>query len=666
MIEKKQTFQFTLSPVQGFVSQARRTRDFWAGSFILSWLSSAAIASIQKQKGDIQFPVPDEGYLRHLYGEATAHDTYPQQGSIPNRFMAVTAQEPGDYHPEWVTQAVQAAWKALADTVWHNDLADVAGSATSAIWQRQVGSFWEMSWVMAEEGSAANLLDRRKNWRDTVSPSEPGHKCMMMDGWQELSGVEHTRLVDVRQFWDQLVRSGKAGMATDLSEGEQLCAMAFIKRRFARYFADVKVTLPGNLGEIFGWPVPSAVPSVSFVAAAPWLAQVLEQAPIEALRDWNQAASAIASYSELAHVQGEDAFEIDIRCVSEAACNRQSEGLQRRWAGLDGQLYFPSALQNERLFPKPKNSKENPALEVLKHLGRLRDAAGVQDLPSPYYAILLMDGDQLGKHMGDKDKQTPISTALNQFTHGAGDIVRKHNGFLIYAGGDDVLALLPLENALDAAAALQADYKAAFAKHSPAGKPIDSTLSGAIEFVHIRTPLTRVLKDAHQLLDDVAKEQTGRNAIAVRVWKPSGLALQWAMPWEKALDEQGKVRISQVARNFSRQHPGGDGQQFSNKFFFRMQEMLERFTVGAGQQEVLEKLILAEYLHSYDQPGKRAVPGSQEMAELQQHLHSLLVQCQCWQRPAAGEQAQLNATQPLHADGALLVRFLAQKGLERE
>ena len=661
MTEKKQTFQFTLSPVQGFVSQARRTRDFWAGSFILSWLSSAAIASIKKQKGEIQFPVPDEGYLRHLYGKATADDAYPQQGSIPNRFMAVTAQVPDDFHPDWVTQAVQAAWQALADTVWRNDLADLAGAATHTIWQRQVGSFWEMSWVMAEDGSAANLLDRRKNWRDTVAPSEPGHKCMMMDGWQELSGIEHTRLADVRQFWEKLVCSGKTGMATDLSEGEQLCAMAFIKRRFARYFANVKVTLPGNLGQIFGWPVPSAVPSVSFVAAAPWLAQVLERAPIEALHDWNRAASAIASYSELAHVQGEDAFEIDIRCVSEEAKNRHSEGLLRRWAGLDGQLYFPAALENPRLFPDQKAARQ-----VLRQLGKLRDAAGVQDLPSPYYAILLMDGDQLGKHMGDKDKQTPISVALNQFTKNAGDIVRKHNGFLIYAGGDDVLALLPLENALDAATALQADYKAAFAEHSPKDKPIDSTLSGAIEFVHIRTPLTRVLKDAHQLLDDVAKEHTGRNAIAVRVWKPSGLALQWAMPWEKALDEQGKVRISQVARSFAQQHPGAEGQQFSNKFFFRTQEVLKSFSTSAQQQDVLEKLILAEYLHSYDQSGKRAAPDSSEMADLKQHLHGLLAQCQCWQRPAAGETAQLNATQPLHADGALLVRFLAQKGLERE
>lgn len=663
MAEAMQTFQFTLGPVQGFVAQARRTRDFWAGSFILSWLSSVAIACIQKQGGTVEFPVPDAAYLRHLYGEAGPNDAYPQQGSIPNRFKATTAQVPAGFHPEWVTQAVQAAWLALADRVWAHDLADVAGTATKDIWQRQTRNFWEMSWVLSAS-DGADLLDQRKNWRDLVAPDEPGHKCMMMDGWQELSGVTHTHLPSVRKFWQQLVDSGKTGMATDLGEGEQLCAMAFIKRRFARCFSEVELNLPGQLGRVYGWQVPSAVPSVAFVAAAPWLAQVLEHAPVQALQDWSAAASRIASASEIAHVQDDQPFEIDIRCVKEAADKRHGEGLRRRWAGLDGQLYFPTALENPRLFPD-----QNAARQVLRQLQKLRESAGMQQLPSPYYAVLLMDGDQLGKHMGDKDKQQPISTALNQFTRRAGDIVREHNGFLIYAGGDDVLALLPLDDALAAAAALQADYRAAFQTHCvKKGHDVQSTLSGAIEFVHIRTPLTRVLQDAHRLLDDVAKEGVGRNAIAVRVWKPSGLALQWAMPWENALAADGQVRISAVAQQFAAQGDnaeGGDaadgGTRLSNKFFFRMQSLLQRF--AGADQATLQALLLAEYLHSWGRLDKRTGLG---MEALQASLHQLLEQCRQWQRPAAGQAAVPHTEHPINPDGALLVRFLAQKGLDEE
>lgn len=665
MVEATQTFQFTLGPVQGFVAQARRTRDFWAGSFILSWLSSVAIACIEKQGGAVQFPVPDAGYMHYLLHPQKERklNQPPQQGSIPNRFKATTAQVPADFHPEWVTQAVQTAWQALADSVWANDLADLAGETTRAIWQRQTRNFWEMSWVLSA-GDGAELLDQRKNWRDLVVPDEPGHKCMMMDGWQELSGVTHTHMPSVRKFWQQLADSGKTGMATDLGEGEQLCALAFIKRRFARYFAQVEVDLPGQLGRVYGWQVPSAVPSVSFVAAAPWLAQVLDRAPVAELQAWNAAASRIASYSEIAHVQDDKPFEIDIRCVKDVADKRRSEGLHRRWAGLDGQLYFPTALENPRLF-----SDQKAARQVLHQLQQLRRSAQLPTLPSPYYAVLLMDGDQLGKHMGEQTKQQPISAALNQFTQKAGVIVREHNGFLIYAGGDDVLALLPLDDALAAAAALQADYRAAFQAHCvQMGHDVQSTLSGAIEFVHIRTPLTRVLQDAHQLLDDVAKDEVGRNAIAVRVWKPSGLALQWAMPWEKALDENDQVRISAVAQQFAAQgdnagNADGDdgGTRFSNKFFFRMQSLLQRFT--GADDATLEALLLAEYLHSWGRLDKRT---GQDIEALKASLHQLLEQCRQWQRPAAGEAAVPHKEYPINPDGALLVRFLAQKGLDEE
>lgn len=229
--QNTQIFQFTLGPVQGFVAQARRTRDFWAGSFILSWLSSMAIAAIQRQGGQVVFPVPDEAYLRYLYNQASEQDLPPQQGSIPNRFRATTAQVQTGFQPEFVTQAVQSAWKALAQAVWRHDLSDIASATTRTIWDRQVDSFWEISWVLSEAGQAASLLDRRKNWRNTVPPQEPGHKCMMMDGWQELSGVTETALKVVDQFWSRLRQSGRPGIDTDLREGERLSTCRY--RRLA-------------------------------------------------------------------------------------------------------------------------------------------------------------------------------------------------------------------------------------------------------------------------------------------------------------------------------------------------------------------------------------------------------------------------------------------------
>ncbi|PJK08738.1 type III-B CRISPR-associated protein Cas10/Cmr2 [Lysobacteraceae bacterium NML95-0200] len=691
--DNTQIFQFTLGPVQGFVAQARRTRDFWAGSFILSWLSSVAIAAIQRQGGEVLFPVPDENYLEYLYvkhrdnsNKDASKSKFPQQGSIPNRFRAATAKVPLGFEPERVGKAVQDAWKALADAVWEQDLKAVSRQETKKIWNRQVANFWEISWVLSDKATSGNLLDRRKNWRNTVPPQEPGHKCMMMDGWQELSGVAETNLSEVDKFWNGLRQSGSPGIATDLRKGERLCAMAFIKRRFSRCFDTISVLLPGPAADatpnaqpgkpgyipshVHGWKLPHAVPSVSFLAAAPWLAEVIRNAPAEVFEDFYIAARELTGLNEKDHVGTDSAFSIDIRCVSEAVTERRADRLQRLWAGLDGQVYFPSALENPRIFGADMQPQ---ARKVLQQLHKLRNAAGQKDLPSPYYAILLMDGDQLGKHMGDEDKQNPISQALNAFTQAVGDIVRAHNGFLIYAGGDDVLALLPLEDALPAAAALQAMYCDLFAQHSPKGKPIDSTLSGAIEYVHIRTPLTRVLQDAHKLLDDIAKEKTGRNAIAVRVWKPSGLALQWAMPWEKALDANGDVQIARLARDFAQQAAAADGERFSNKFFFRMQQILERFgeveetketkETNVVNEATLQKLLLAEYLHSWGGLDKRTGLDS---GSLKKQLEQLLAQCHQWRREEAGGEAVPDKKSPFNPEAALLVRFLAQKGLDKE
>ena len=79
-------FHFTLGPVQSFVAQARRTRDYWAGSFLLSWLAGVAMKTVIAQGGRIVFPQPDAGYLAWLEGQGTGQP--PRQGGIPNRFKA--------------------------------------------------------------------------------------------------------------------------------------------------------------------------------------------------------------------------------------------------------------------------------------------------------------------------------------------------------------------------------------------------------------------------------------------------------------------------------------------------------------------------------------------------------------------------------------------------
>jgi CRISPR-associated protein Cmr2 len=123
------------------------------------------------------------------------------------------------------------------------------------------------------------------------------------------------------------------------------------------------------------------------------------------------------------------------------------------------------------------NEKEENQAAAKEVLAALKN---IETKPSPFYAILLMDGDSLGKHMTSTEKQPKISDALKKFTDKVNDIVYQNNGFLIYAGGDDVLAILPLEDALSCAKDLRDEYLEAFK-----GSDINSSLSGAIEYAHI-------------------------------------------------------------------------------------------------------------------------------------------------------------------------------------
>lgn len=657
MIKDTQYFHFTIGPVQGFVSQARRTRDFWAGSFILSWLSAVAIQSVLKQKGEVKFPAPDSEYMSWLEGNKTVNK--PLQGSIPNRFKTLVASiDPATFDPEQVTAAVQEAWKALADCVWEHDLGDLSPSSdTAEIWDRQVSNFWDMSWVISDDEKDSAVLDKRKNWRSYTPPNEPGVKCAMMDGWQELSGVSKPNRQEMNTaLWTGLRTGGGQGMKSDLKADEALCAMAFIKRRFSRHFHKLDHNMKQGW-KLKGWGLPSAVPSVSYMALVHWLEKVLKKADANKLATFHdEARKLIGQYGE---------WGSNIKCLEESWGNHE-------WKSLDGDVFFDSMLENKNMFEDQVQAKK-----VQTALTAVRKSCGDLEPATPFYAVLMMDGDSLGKHMSNTDAHYSITTGLAEFTSKVPEIVRNENGFLIYAGGDDVLAILPLEDAINCAVKLRNHYLKCF-KGRPATAAekerlyINTTLSGAIEFAHIKMRLTKVLKDAHQLLDDVAKDGCGRDALAIRVWKPGGLQLEWAQPWKVALDSDASEPkpkdfvLSQLSETFGSNH--AKDQQFSSKFFFKIDERFSllnpakdkqgNYSAPVLDQAQASELMKMEYLNSWGSSKDK------DMAEAAHTVEKLLKQCRPMQRIVQGESETLQpANNILKADGALLVRFLAHKGV---
>ena len=104
-------FCFSLRPVQSFIKQARRTRDFWAGSQLISWLCATAVVAARAQYGRIEFVAPT--YSLDFVDELAqgGKPTYP----VSNRF---TAMVPPGFDGYQVEEAVRTAWATLSDAVW--------------------------------------------------------------------------------------------------------------------------------------------------------------------------------------------------------------------------------------------------------------------------------------------------------------------------------------------------------------------------------------------------------------------------------------------------------------------------------------------------------------------------------------------------------------------
>ncbi len=181
--------------------------------------------------------------------------------------------------------------------------------------------------------------------------------------------------------------------------------------------------------------------------------------------------------------------------------------------------------------------------------------------PEKYYSILIMDGDNMGKMLvGDEMKPvkdylhpevlkylppeakekvektkrliTPathsaISRALMHFSvNKVSDIVENYRGELIYAGGDDILALLPIDSTLACAYEIQNLF----------GKDWDGwellpakKMSAGILIVHYKHPLYDALDKARSL-EKKAKE-LGRNAVAVGYLARSGTYNEVVFNW---------------------------------------------------------------------------------------------------------------------------------------
>lgn len=273
-----------------------------------------------------------------------------------------------------------------------------------------------------------------------------------------------------------------------------------------------------------------------------------------------------------------------------------------------------------------------------------------------YIAAIAFDGDEIGRWVGGEflPGGESLSEHHRQFSACLSDFALKRVrpiieeavegregrvplGQLIYAGGDDVVALVPADAALAVAGRLRKAFRDAAGKTRSTRDEPDA--SAGIAIAHVRSPLQDLIREA-QSAQKRAKAVVGRPAFSVTLMKRSGEISHWGSRW----DSKGLalyLDIDEALRS-------GD---LSAKFPHRVCELLSPYlTIRGGlsrQSDAItsdneaKDLIRREFGHAAQRQGAKGVADRLEPT-LEACLNGILEV-----RASKGNTSAVSATQEL-------------------
>lgn len=487
----------SLGPVQSLIGAARRTRDLWCGSWLLNEAAKAAAKLIHdRHPNSLIFPCPrnpSELELRDQPRDDDANIANILRAEIAVSDVAAVRQLIDDAKRAAAKRLVELCDKAkveLKDLPFHEDL-----------WQAQTGDILEAfgAWVKVGAGETAyakaserlgGLLAARKATRDfqpaaaTANGLGFGIRKSSLDGAREsVIKLPH----DERKNGKCKTVLRKLG----LSGMEELDALGVAKR------------MAGEIDQFTAY---------SRIAADAWVESLTEE----------QRKRIGAAYEPL----------VALGLATRVSGNGGKYGNLR----YDAQLVFGFRLDNA-LAAKELDDTDKAKLKALQ--AALRD---IDSQPVPYAVILKADGDRMGELLSkatSADESRAISKALHGFAQSVRGIVRNHRGHAIYAGGDDVLAMLPLQSAVTCANELADVFRHAMDKVADEMKVEKNqrpTLSVGLGIGHLVEPLGRLRARAddaeHLAKGNGEPKEKQRNALAIQLGIRSGAEMTWRCRWD--------------------------------------------------------------------------------------------------------------------------------------
>ncbi|MBI2528926.1 MAG: type III-B CRISPR-associated protein Cas10/Cmr2 [Candidatus Rokubacteria bacterium] len=484
---------------------------------------------------------------------------------------------------EWGERAVQQAARTFAChwfvQPWVTDPADLrrlslnsGGTSMALFWETMdalaqaqlyrpnLGSHFAAQSALVEVGHAATKATRRFSQID-----ERGSRCTVC-------GVQEA-------LWTRDAER-PAARASGVRRGERLCGLCA-----ARRLAPKSAWAEREAGRTVIFP------STHNLAAGRFFREVLDCLRGEG-RDGGKApeqsiVDAVRLVVDAAGEGDRQAYATPALMRAARQCGRHAD-LAEAFVKLPAELLDPATLDPQQVRDgAPEELGFNPAAaarlrQALTALREARRAAGIQ-APRKYYGVLVMDGDRMGQwlagerapeirevlHPGARPleaavllsrrrplsmaHQIAVSRALNQFSLDiVGPVIEQvHGGVVVYAGGDDALAMLPLDSVLPCLRDLRRLYSGlplagdSLARgdgwesergHVRRGDRLwrvmgeRATSSTGVAIAHEKWPLRHALQTAREM-ERLAKDGLGRNAVAIAVLRRSGGHERFAARW---------------------------------------------------------------------------------------------------------------------------------------
>ncbi|HWQ41725.1 MAG TPA: type III-B CRISPR-associated protein Cas10/Cmr2 [Desulfosporosinus sp.] len=466
-------FLFTIGPVQSFIAQARKTRDLYAGSKIISDLIDAAIVAAGKEK--VIFPDKDSDskpnrFLAKVFSEDIQDFGKNIENSVRRKWVQIAAEV---FKTADLSEDLRKIDEKLIQLLPFKSCVDVLENVSS-IAVRQIIEFPDIYWAAieynegddykSEHDELNRLLGGVRNVRKfcQLDEHEGSRKCSL-DG--ERTALFYRETVDVngKNQKPNFLSEESSRVRASLDSGEALSAVSLVKRFYQK----------SNI----------RFPSTAQVA--------------------------------LMHIINDSWYSAYNKCFK---------------GEVDYQLFYEENLTEKNLEKQGIDKKPEYDLESI--ITTMRELIKEKQA-TKYYALLMFDGDDFGKiWSGDmlndcnqlEHFHQELAKRLHDYAQAARECLDEPKGKTVYTGGDDFLGFVNLNYLFALIGELRVKFdelvSLPLSTYLKEGHAITFTAGMAI--AHYKAPLGEVINKARSIEEKAKRNIAGKDGFGIAIMKHSG------------------------------------------------------------------------------------------------------------------------------------------------